>query len=186
MSIYGEYKPPSTGGGLYLKFEDGDNIKLRIMSEPVVYNNDFQGQISTRYAWVAWNYEEEKAQILQGGVNMFKDIANIAEEEDWGDPLKPNNPYALKIRRAGTGTDTKYMVTPTPAKSAEIPKEVQAAVDDIDLIESISASPNAHQVNWLRDVVSGKADQAPAKKDDVTIEDVDSDKPIDLSEIPFD
>jgi len=180
INPYSDYTPPAGSGGLFLKIDDGKEVKLRIAGDPVVFNNDFQGQVSTRYGWVVWNYDEKKAQILQQGVTGFKTIANLAQNEDWGDPTT----YDIKVKREGQGTDTKYHFSPSPnGKDAPLPKEAQEAVDTVDPLQVIKGSI------WVSDAAKGSKvpnavnAELPTKPD--VVHDVDQDEEIDLSDIPF-
>lgn len=190
-NIYKEYKIPESGSGLYHKFEDGKTYIFRIASEPVVYNTEFSNgaetNISTKYAWVVWNVEDKTAQIMQLPVTGYRQIAAFAADDDYGDPTQ----YSFKITRTGTGLETKYNVVPSPKKSslAELDSDAPAAVKDVDLVEAISSGKGVSNVNWLKDVVAGTASSKPSHADQHAVNDIlmdaDSDKPIDLSEIPF-
>jgi hypothetical protein len=149
MSVYTDYKLPNNSGG-YLKIEDGQSLKLRIVSEPVVFENEFKGNLSTRYAWVVWNMDEEIAQAWVGNVTFYRSIANLAQDEDWGDPKT----YAIKVKREGTGTDTKYHVTPVALpEDQKLTDGQRTEIAKVDLIKAISAAPSAQHVAWLSDVV---------------------------------
>jgi hypothetical protein len=179
MGAY-DYKPEGGSGGLYLKFLDGDSFRLRIIGEPVVFDNDYNGNLSTKYAWPVYNHDNETVQILQGGVTIFNMIAGLVKDEDWGDPTQ----YDIKVSRSGsTKDDTKYTVSPSP-KSKDLPKDLEG----IDLVEKISASPNAYRVELLSKVVAAgkrtESDENKKTSDDVVIDDVE-DGPINLDEIPF-
>lgn len=130
MSVYSEYTPPSSGA--FLKIEPGQTVKLQLATEPYIFNNDYQGNISQRYAWVVWNFDEAEAQILQLSVTSFRQLKALAEDEDYGDP----ETYPIKITREGSGTDTKYMITPSP-KPAPLSTEAKAACDELVLKDKI-------------------------------------------------
>lgn len=149
-SIYDRHIPPSTGGGLYLKLEDGETAKLRIATEPAIYEtentNKQTGEVtfSTRYAWVVWNVDKESAQIFQQSATFFKSIANLAKDEDYGDPVN----YDIKVTRNGTGTDTTYQVVPMPNK-APLSKAARDAVDKVDLMGNLKSSPYVKRPSML-------------------------------------
>ncbi len=179
MGAY-DYKPEG-GSGLFLKLVDGDNVRLRIIGEPVVFDNDYKGNLSTKYAWPVYNHDEEKVQIFQGGAQIFNMIAGLAKDEEWGDPAK----YDIKVGRVGsTKDDTKYSISPSP-KSKDLPEDLE----EIDMVEKISASPNAYRVELLSKVVAAGGKRSEKQEDkktpeDVVIDDVE-DGPINLDEIPF-
>jgi hypothetical protein len=194
MSIYDQHKPESTGG-VYLKIQGGETVKVRIASEPAIFQSqgkdkDGNPTLTTRYAWKVWNQDNQTAQILQQSATFFNNIAALARDDDWGDPTN----YDIKISREGSGfQDTKYSVTASP-KSEALSDEAKKAVEDLDLLEKIKVSPYAQNVFMLAEweEMQAKAPSKPAsidgvdskKKDDITIEDM-GDEPIDLNDIPF-
>lgn len=214
MSIYNTHKPPATEGGLYLKIEDGQSVKLRIASEPVIYESLFERggekNLSTRYGWIVWNYETNSAQILQMGVRFFRAIAALAQDEEWGDPLE----YDIKITRQGTGTDTVYTVMPS-SNRASLPTQATQAVNNINLVEKINAAPSTQRVMTLSQwdemaAEAGQGDHAKGIEDLTaagdakrgidkaretaegikarqldTVVDVDPSEPVNLDDIPF-
>lgn len=180
-NIYKEYTPPASSGGKYLKLEDGVTYKLRIMSEPVIFDSEYKDQLSTKYAWVVWNVEEDSVQILQLPVTGFRAVATIGADDDYGDPLE--NAYNLKVTRTGTGKETKYSIVPAPSKE-EPSEEVIAQADQVDLIGDIDAGPGSQRVQWLRDALTGRKEPDKKPEKDVVIEDIDE-EPINLDDIPF-
>lgn len=199
MSIYDTHKPESSSG-IYLKIDDGQSVRIRIASEPVIYNAESQdGKLSTRYAWIVWNQDEQKAQILQQSATFFRSIAGLAQDSEWGDPTT----YDIKIKREGTGLDTRYSINPSPNRE-ELSGEATIAVNEIDIIEKVAASSFNSNVMWLSDFdepqpkktiegtrpaprAAAPADDAgspPPKNPDPVIEDI-GDEPINLDDIPF-
>lgn len=184
-NIYQTYTPPSDGGG-FLKIEPGETVILRIAGEPVIFNNDYQGKTSTRYAWVVYNLNNKSAQIFAQSATFFRQLAAYAKDEDYGDPKN----YNIKVTREGSGTETKYTIVPSPKKYA-LDADQLADVEQVDIIKAISAGTGVSNVFWLEDFANGKSNSAPAPspvpetvKDTFEI-DADSDEPIDLSEVPF-
>lgn len=163
--LYAENKPVSAGG-LFLKINDGENVRLRVLDIPVAFDSEYEGKISRKWAWPVYNHDEEEVQIFQGGSTIFNQIEALVQDDDWGDPVE----YDIKVSRSGTGTDTKYNVSPSP-KSKDVPTDIEMP----NVVAVISKSPSASNVR--------KLGEAPTQKD-VVLEDID-DKPIDLSEIPF-
>lgn len=211
MSVYDTHKPAAgEGGGLYLKIKDGETAKLRIASEPAIF--EAQGEregkttLSTKYGWVVWNQEAKAAQILQQSATFFKSIAALAQDEEWGDPQG----YDIKVSRQGSGfNDTTYTVMPSANREA-LDEQTKDAIEKIDLLGMLKKSPFAQRVMWLsvfdkqaaeseenahdEEIAAletagkaKKADEAPKKpapKDDVVIEDI-GDEPMNLDDIPF-
>jgi len=162
-NAYGEYKAPG-GGGAYYKFEPGKTSKVRIASEPVVFNSEYEGNISTKYAWIVWDHDEEAAKVLQLPVTGFRMVQDLATNEDWGDPTT----YDIKIKRDGTGRDTKYSIQPVP-NSKPLSEEAQKACDSMNIMDFIK------QGIWLSEAVKGKTPDNPVVQTfgkDVEIEDL--------------
>lgn len=152
---YASYTPPAGGGGLFLKVEDGKTLKLRLASEPYVFQSVYgEGEnatVSTKYAWAVWNYEEQKAQILQLPVTGFRTIQALATDEDWGDPVG----YDIKVSREGTGKETKYHINPSPNRAALDP-EAKEAIAKVDVAKAIKGGAIP-----LSQVIAGKEVPAP-------------------------
>lgn len=203
MSIYDDHKPPAgEGGGLYLKIADGESVKLRIASEPAIFDSlnerDGEKSLNTRYGWLVYNQESKQPQILQQGVRFFRQIAALAQDEEWGDPTG----YDIRVTRQGSGTDTTYTVMPSSNRSSLTP-EAKEALDKINLIEKLDAGPFSQRVMWLSDfdiktneregnhskeVESLKAigDSKKAEvNDEPVIEDI-GDEAMNLDDIPWD
>lgn len=150
MSIYDTHKPPvGEGGGLYLKIKDGETVKLRIASEPAIFETegerDGKVTLTTRYGWKVYNQDAKAAQILQQSATFFKSIAALAQDEEWGDPRD----YDIKITRQGSSfNDTTYTVMPS-ANREPLDQEASDAVKAIDLLDKLKASPFSQRVFWL-------------------------------------
>ncbi len=127
------YKTPE---GNYMKFKPGENTfrvlghaitgweywnqenkPIRCRQEPVGTPPDIKvdddGKKSVRHFWafVAYNYESEKIQILeitQKGV--MESVKALVQNPKWGDPTG----YDITVTRDGTGFDTTYQVMPNP------------------------------------------------------------------------
>lgn len=220
MSIYDTHKPAAgDGGGLYLKIADGETVKLRFASEPAIFESEAErddpenpGQkrtvLTTRYGWLVFNQETKQPQILQQSATFFKNLAALAQDEEWGDPQG----YDIKITRKGTELETKYTIVPSTNRDP-LDNEARDALKAVDLLEKLKASPFSQRVMWLSDYdrmaaepgnsahsqdvadlkAAGDAKKeadapaAPSKppaKPDVVIEDI-GDEPINLDDIPF-
>jgi hypothetical protein len=182
MSIYDKYTPPAGNGGLFLKLNDGDVVRLRVIGDPIVYENKGKedGKLTTRYSWPVYNFDEEKVQILSGGATIFNEIAAIAQDDDFPELSKQD----IKIKRTGSGfSDTKYAVS-APPKGQELPEDLE----QLDLVAIQSKSDFSLNVQTLEDRINGvkPADAGDhVKGKDNLPSDEDMDKPIDLDEIPF-
>lgn len=153
MGIYDQHQPKSEGGGLYLKLDDGETVRLRIASEPVIYENvytqpDGTDKITTRYAWLVWNTEAATPHVLQQSATFYRNIANFASDPDYGDPTL----YDIKVKREGTGTDTIYHITPSP-KPYELPDEAKEELAKLDLLELVKKGRGVQRPMWLTDFI---------------------------------
>lgn len=150
MSIYDTHKPAAgEGSGLYLKIQEGQPVRLRIASEPAIFETegerDGKVTLSTRYGWKVYNQDTKQAQILQQSATFFKNLAALAQDEEWGDPTG----YDIKISRQGSSfNDTTYTITPS-ANREPLDSEAKEAIKAIDLIEKLNASPFSQRVSWL-------------------------------------
>jgi len=137
-NIYATHQPPSEGG-LFLKFEDKVPVKLRIVSEPYIFQNKYENKSTgettwnTRYAWAIYNHDNGSGQILQLPPTAYRQIAAIAADPEWGDPTS----YNIKITREGTGKDTKYSVVGSPQKT-ELTEEQKEEAGKVDVQKAIS------------------------------------------------
>jgi hypothetical protein len=198
MSIYDTHKPESSSGP-YLKLEDGQTVTVRIVSEPVIYQAESQdGKLSTRYGWIVWNQDEQKAQVLQQSATFFRNLAVLAKNKSWGDPT---NNYDIDITREGTGLDTRYSITPSPNRQ-DLIGEAAIAINELDIIDMLSKSQFNQNVMWLSEFdhpqqpqrIEGTRpaprpaaevdDNTPPQNTDTVIEDI-GDEPINLDDIPF-
>lgn len=177
--VYKNYKAPEGSGGLYLKFEDGKPVKLRLMTEPYLFTSQFKegDPITTRYAWVIWNHDENKAQVLQLPITGFRQVQDLAANDEWGDPQG----YNITIKRTGSGLETKYAVM--PGLKASVGNEMIAAAKAINIQEKIeNAIP-------LAQIVGGAEVPKPAapasETDSVPVEARSPEGEVDIDSIPF-
>lgn len=190
MGIYDTHKPKS-GGGQYLKLNDGDTVKVRIASDPIIFESigerEGKQSISTRYGWLVWNQDEQAPQILHQSATFFKSIAGLAQNEEWGDPQG----YNIQITRRGANfNDTTYVVTPSTNREP-LTIAAQNQLRELDLIKATEVSTFNQHVMWLSDFEDGNkpkpaaaaAEMPPAKPDPI-IDDV-GEEPINLDDIPF-
>lgn len=136
--LYADYTAQS-GGGLYVKFEDDKEVRVRIMSEPYVLNNKFtdkatgEVRFSNYHAWVVINrHENNKPQIMQLPGGPYNDIAMLVKDPEYGDVSQ----YDLKITRKNTNGKYSYSVNASPQRTP-ITEEEKVSVMDIDVIATI-------------------------------------------------
>lgn len=158
--------------------------KIRVLTtDPMVYMDKFGG---TKYAFVVFNLEENKVQILAQGPGFASRFQEIHSDDDFGGNIQTID---LKITTNGkSGMEIRYTITPIGAPHNLTKEQLEVITSStVDLPTVIKKNnPNAlrlSEVNAGKKVVA--ADEAePETSQDVIIEDID-DKPINLDEIPF-
>ena len=139
-----EYKIPSTSN--YMKLTEGEH-NFRVMSsaitgyvyfstenKPVRSKEAFEdvpadikqgGRINPFWAFVVYNYEAKRVQILEvTQKSIMLPIQALVRNPKWGNPKG----YDITITRKGTGLmDTEYAVMPNP--HASVSEEVQRAFE---------------------------------------------------------
>lgn len=175
MADWSNFKNLKGSSGDILKLEDGKAYKVRIIGEPYVYQSEYNGDLSTRFALTVYNETDEKAQIVMLPKGAFGTIFDLTENEDWGNP----EDYSITIKRTGSGLETEYSIAPSPKKKLDDDKI--AEVESINLEDVLSRLPSVQmafpisQVN-PEELVSRKkkaiAKPLPKPKD-VVIEDVE-------------
>lgn len=176
---YAEHKPKG-GSGSYLRFETDKQVRVRVVSDPVIFDSIYEGRVSVKYALLVYNIDEEEVQIMQLPKTGFIQLGAIAADEDYGNPME--NDYDLKITRTGQKQQTKYNIVPVAAK-VKLDEDIKAAIEDIDLVERINASPSSDRAAWVLDEVDGKRPEESKKVDEVA--EVKEDEEIDLDDLPL-
>lgn len=134
------YQAPKSSN-FYMKLQDGEN-RIRILSQPILGWEDWIENKPVRFrfeerpakshdpkkpvrhfwAFIVWNYLEEKIQILQiTQATIRSNLEALCKDKDWGEPYF----YDIKIFRKGEGVDTEYMVNPVSHKPIN-PKIIEA------------------------------------------------------------
>lgn len=126
-----EYRVPTSSN--YLKLTEGEHT-FRVMTSAIVGYEYFStdnkpvrskeafedvpedikqgGRINPFWAFVIYNYDEKRIQILEiTQKSIMLPIKALVDNKKWGDPKK----YDITITRKGTGMqDTEYAVMPNP------------------------------------------------------------------------
>jgi len=151
-----DYKVPTTSN--YMKFKEGDN-NFRVLSSAIVgweywttdnkpvrrkenwstvpqdikMNKDGSINISHFWAFVVWNYDEKKVQVLeitQKGIMNY--IQGLVKNPKWGNPKG----YDITVNRKGSGFDTEYTCVASPHSPIEkhILEQYQATSIDLNAL----------------------------------------------------
>src|ERR1700676_711707 len=130
MFLAKNYNPPKSSSENYVSLEEGET-RLRILSDAIWGWEDWENRKPMRFtennkpnnpvdpkspvkffcAMIAWNYKEEKIQILQfTKAGIRKGLEKLAQDADWGLPFF----YDVKIIKTGQKEQTSYSVNPVP------------------------------------------------------------------------
>jgi hypothetical protein len=150
-----DYNVPASGSN-YMKLEKGDNT-FRVLSSAIVgwelwtseivegkelrKPNRFRDEESIPmamidpenmpkhfWAFIAWNYQEQKIQILElTQRSVQKAIKAYVDKKEWGDPKN----YDITVNKSGEGMETRYAVTVNPPK--EFDKDIIAQVEAMNI-----------------------------------------------------
>ena len=137
-----DYKIPETSN--YMKLTEGTHT-FRVLSSAIIGYEYFSkdnkpvrqkepfdelptdmkkdGRINHFWAFVIWNYEAKKIQIMEiTQKTIMGPMNDLIQNPKWGSPKN----YDITITRKGTGMqDTEYSVMPNP--SAPVSDEIQEA-----------------------------------------------------------
>jgi len=95
--------------------EDGKKRPVR-WAEGTQAPMQFADKPRNFYAFVVYNYNESKVQILElTQVKLQAELLQLAQDEDWGDCRK----YDISVIRNGEGLDTTYAMNPKPIKKMD-------------------------------------------------------------------
>lgn len=84
-----------------------------------------------RFQVLAINRKTNKVEILEGGPKIFGEFKNFAMDQDYGDPTK----YDFKIKKEGSGRETKYSVIAAPQKRDLTAEEMELVNNSKSLTE---------------------------------------------------
>lgn len=165
------------GSGLYLSEFPA---KIRVLTtDPVVHMEEKYG--STKFAFVVWNHDLGKAQILDRGSSIAKQIQELHLSDDWGGNIQAVD---IRINSTGEGKDTRYTVTPLPNSKPLTNEQIKEAAG-IDLMAKIK-----NGVRMSEAVQKQSTKPMPRSMvDDAAMEDIQDDidqgEEVDLADIPF-
>lgn len=137
-------KPESASSGLFVKIDPDTEVRIRFVGEPYSFMKAFKDGDPLKPRWasrcVVVNKEAKTfdAKVIEFGPQVKMQIANLYNDEDWGDVTK----YDVSIRREGDGMSTKYTVVPKQkaAGNAEAIAEAEK-IDLVKLVDKDAADP---------------------------------------------
>lgn len=163
---------------LFLSVKKGDSIKLRVLTTDPVVSKDKYG--NTRFAFIVWNYTENKAQILNKGASIARPIQQLHLDEDYGANIQKID---IKLIATSTGSedkDVEYTLTPLPKAETLTVEQIKEA-EKIKLDEIIKNGTRMSEINQGAPVKSVEPEVPQAD----TVHEVQDDEPINLDDIPF-
>lgn len=154
-------REPMSAPSKFLKLADkGDNVRLRILSEPFreprvwvestkkfidrdqigrFTQDDWIGilrepdyTVNEVYHWVVKDRSDNKIKIFSGTAGIYKKIKKYATTEDWGDPQM----YDIVVTRTEQPGTNYYTVEAMPNKSTPTDEEFEQALT-IDITKEI-------------------------------------------------
>lgn len=120
----GEFKFRIVGRPIagWLDWKDKKPYRFRPDEKPAS-SFDPDKPIKSFWAMHVWDYTKGDLCIMEVTQNSIKKaLEEYAMSEDWGDLTS----YDIKIKKEGSGIETKYSVMPVPHKA--LPKDIQEAV----------------------------------------------------------
>ena len=77
--------------------------------------------------------EGPQVKVLETGISVMKGIKTYATDPDYGDPTT----YDIKIKKEGSGKETRYAVVPSP-KTSELTEEEKEAVENAPTLKDLN------------------------------------------------
>lgn len=180
------------GSGLFVKFEAGKPLTLRVLTtDPVVqqqeYEDDKTGEVtlSTKFCFVVYNFTDEKAQILSATPAIARKIGELHVDPEFGSNIKQID---VRISPTGEKLTRRYDIQVLP-KARELTSAQIKEAQSIDLDEKVK---DGTRMGMYKPVETRGYETAKAtaetlrpaeKEDEVTTE--FGDEPINLDDIPF-
>lgn len=176
-----------TKAGVYLKFEAGKPVVVRVLTtDPIIYNTSFEDKktgetvVSTKFAWIVYNFTAKAAQVMQTTPNLAKKLQELHNDPDFGSDLKAID---LKITPPAPGEIKAYDVQVLP-KAQELTQDHLKELKKIDLDKLFEDKGGIRMNSYDPKTFKAASVQAEAEEADEVVEDV-SDEPINLDDIPF-
>lgn len=179
------------GSGLFLKFEAGKPVTLRVLTvDPMVqqekYEDEKTGEITltTKFYFIVYNFTDEKAQILGATPTIARKIGELHVDPEFGSNIRQID---LRISPTGEKLTRRYDIQVLP-KARELTNEQIKEAQAINLDEKIK---DGERMSFYEpDKKSGydEAKEAREKLGEQTPDEVVTDigdEPIDLNDIPF-
>lgn len=176
-----------TKAGVYLKFEAGKPVVVRVLTtDPVLYNTSFEDKktgetvVSTKFAWIVYNFTAKSAQVMQTTPNLAKKLQELHNDPDFGSNLKAID---LKITPPAPGEIKAYDVQVLP-KAQELTQDQLKELKKIDLDKLFEDKGGIRMNSYDPKTFKAASAGEPEPQEDTVVEDI-GDEPINLDDIPF-
>lgn len=179
-----------TGGGLFLKFEAGKPVTLRVLTvDPVVNSSEFEDKatgdisINTKFNFIVYNFTDKKAQILSATPAMARKIGELdADVELTGGDIKTVD---IRISPTGEKLKRRYEIQVMPKANQLTNEQIkEAAAIKLDEVVKDGTRMSLYDPAKYKPTAAESEDAAHEYGVADTVEDL-GDDPIDLSDIPF-
>ena len=164
---WGSVKESGTGGNVdFIKLQNGVN-PMRIVGKPSLIDIHWEEGVDgskkkvicpgpgcpickagnspqSRYQIQVIDRVDGKVKVLEGGPTIFNAIKAYAMDPEYGDPTR----YDIRIKKEGTGRETKYTVVPSPNKTGLTDAE-RAAVDSSKTLAEINKAKTIDEILQL-------------------------------------
>lgn len=174
------------GGGLFLKFEAGKPVTLRVLTtDPVVTNKVFvdktsgEESVNTQFSFVVYNFTDSKAQILSASPGIARKIGELHVDEDFGADIRKID---IKISPTGEKLQRRYDIQVLP-KTNELTSEQIKECAAIKLDDKVEGDRMSMYDPKKYEPVAAKEEHTPGVAD--AVHDVPDEEPINLDDIPF-
>lgn len=130
------------GSGTFVKFRADVPLTLRVLTtDPVISETEFTDKktgeinISTRFAFIVYNFTEEKAQILQASPAMARKLGEYHNDQDFGGNIRKID---IKITPTGEGLERRYdlQILPKPRDLTQEMIDEARAIDLDNLVKN--------------------------------------------------
>jgi len=181
--------------GSYLKFVPGEPVTMRILTtDPIIFSASFEDKrtgeeiVTTKFAWIIYNFTGEVAQVMETTPNLAKKIGELHKDPDFGEDIKK---LTIKVTPPAPGEIKAYdlQVLPSPRQLTQEQVDECRSLDLDKLYKekggnriSLFPGDKADQIE-----ASSGHDKAKSIADELRPDEVEDigDEPINLDDIPF-
>jgi hypothetical protein len=178
-----------TEKSVFLKFEPGKSVVVRVLTtDPIIFNTSFEDKktgetvVTTKFAWVVFNFTANAAQVMQTTPNLTKKLQDLHNDPDFGSNIKSID---IKITPPEPGVIAAYDVQVLP-KSQQLTDEQIKECMKINL-EELFKEKGGHRMSFYNNkkrknnILDNELEPESEPETSEKIEE----EPINLDDIPF-